>query len=84
MDRASIANPQLREALIEAGARAGVKTQREVLPFGGTDAGAMQTARGGIPVCTLSIPCRYIHSACETIDMRDMDAGLKLMLEYVK
>lgn len=84
MDRASISNPQLREELLACGERAGVKTQREVLPYGGTDAGSMQISRGGIPVCTLSIPCRYVHSACEVIDMRDMDAGLKLLTEYLK
>ena len=82
MDRASISNPALREELIACGEKAGVKTQREVLPYGGTDAGAMQTSRGGIPVCTLSIPCRYVHSACETIDMRDMEAGLKVLQTY--
>lgn len=84
MDRASISNPALREELLACGEAAGVKTQREVLPFGGTDAGAMQTSRGGIPVCTISIPCRYVHSACETIDMRDMDAALKLLMAYLK
>ncbi|MBQ8200816.1 MAG: M20/M25/M40 family metallo-hydrolase [Clostridia bacterium] len=82
MDRGSISNPELREALMAAGEKAGVKTQREVLPYGGTDASAMQTSRGGIPVCTVSIPCRYVHSACEVIDMRDMDAGLKLLQTY--
>lgn len=65
-----------------AAARNGAKTQVEVLPYGGTDAGAMQRSRAGIPVCTLSIPCRYVHSACEVIDMRDMDAALKLMQAY--
>ncbi|MBQ8313113.1 MAG: M20/M25/M40 family metallo-hydrolase [Clostridia bacterium] len=84
MDRASISNPALRDELLACGEAAGVKTQREVLPFGGTDAGAMQTSRGGIPVCTISIPCRYVHSACETIDMRDMDAALKLLTAYLK
>ena len=83
MDYASISNPALREELIACGEKAGVKVQREVLPFGGTDAGAMQTSRGGIPVCTISVPCRYVHSACETIDMRDMDAGLKLLQQYL-
>ena len=82
MDRGSISNPVLREALIAAGEKAGVKVQREVLPYGGTDASAMQTSRGGIPVCTVSIPCRYVHSACEVIDMRDMDAALKLLQTY--
>ena len=84
MDRASISNPALREELIACGEHAGVKVQREVLPFGGTDAGAMQTARGGIPVCTISVPCRYIHSACEVIDLRDLEAGVKLLLDYLK
>ena len=83
MDRASISNPALRDELLACGEKAGVKTQREVLAFGGTDAGAMQTSRGGIPVCTLSIPCRYVHSACEVIDMRDMDAALKLLTTYL-
>lgn len=82
MDHGSISNPDLRGALLAAGAQAGVKTQREVLPFGGTDASAMQTSRGGIPVCTLSIPCRYVHSACEVVDLRDIEGGVKLLNQY--
>ena len=82
MDHGSISNPDLREALLAAGAQAGVKTQREVLPFGGTDASAMQTSRGGIPVCTLSIPCRYVHSACEVVDLRDVEGGVALLKTY--
>ncbi|MDO4484399.1 MAG: M20/M25/M40 family metallo-hydrolase [Clostridia bacterium] len=83
MDKLSISHPALREALIEAGEQAGVKVQREVLAFGGTDAGSMQTSRGGIPVCTVSIPCRYVHSACEVIDMRDMDAALTMLKAWL-
>ncbi len=82
MDRGSISNPVLREELIAAGAKAGVKTQREVLPYGGTDASAMQTSRGGIPVCTISVPCRYVHSACEVIDLRDLEGGVELLKAY--
>lgn len=82
MDRGSISHPALREALIAAGEKANVKTQREVLPYGGTDASAMQTSRGGIPVCTLSIPCRYVHSACEVVDLRDVEAGVEVMKAY--
>ena len=83
MDRASISNPALRDELLACGEKAEVKVQREVLAFGGTDAGAMQTSRGGIPVCTISIPCRYVHSACEVIDLRDLEAGLKLLQTYL-
>lgn len=84
MDRGSISNPQLVEELLAAGARANVKTQREVLPFGGTDASAIQLSRGGVRVCTVSIPCRYVHSACEVIDLRDVEAAKALLVEYLK
>ena len=50
---------------------------------GGTDGGAIQHARGGIPAGTLSIPCRYVHSACEVIDLRDLDGALAVLKEFV-
>ena len=84
MDRGSISNPELVRDLLAAGERAGVKTQREVLPFGGTDASAIQLSRGGVIAGTVSIPCRYVHSACEVIDLRDVEAARALLLEYLK
>lgn len=84
MDRGSISNPDLVRDLLAAGERAGVKTQREVLPFGGTDAMAMQVSRGGVIAGTVSIPCRYVHSACEVVDLRDVEAARALLLEYLK
>jgi endoglucanase len=84
MDQGSISNPAVVRALLAAGERAGVKTQREVLPFGGTDAMAMQQARGGMPVGTVSIPCRYVHSACEVVDLRDVEGAKALLLEYLR
>ena len=83
MDRSIIASPVVRDALYEAASAAGVPVQREVLPFGGNDAGAIQHTRAGIPAGTLSIPCRYVHSACEMIDMRDMDGALQVLLQFV-
>ena len=84
MDQGSISHPGLVKALLAAGQRAGVKTQREVLPFGGTDAMAMQQTKGGMPVGTVSIPCRYVHSACEVIDLRDVEGAKALVLEYLR
>ncbi len=83
MDRSMIATPLVRDALFEAAASADIPVQREVLPFGGTDGAAIQHARAGIPSGTLSIPCRYVHSACEMIDMRDMDGALQVLLQFV-
>ncbi len=83
MDRSMIATPCVRDALIAAAEKAGVPYQREILPFGGTDGAAIQHSRGGVPAGTLSIPCRYVHSACEVIDMRDMDGALEILKEFV-
>ena len=82
MDRSMIATPCVRDALIAAAEKAGVPYQREILPFGGTDGAAIQHSRGGVPAGTLSIPCRYVHSACEVIDMRDMDGALEILKEF--
>ena len=83
LDRSMIATPCVRDALIAAAEKAGVPYQREILPFGGTDGAAIQHSRGGVPAGTLSIPCRYVHSACEMIDMRDMESGLAILKEFV-
>ena len=50
----------------------------------GTDAMAMQVSRSGVIAGTVSIPCRYVHSACEVIDLRDVEAARALLLEYLK
>lgn len=84
MDRNMIATPHVREKLFEAADMAGVPVQREVLAYGGTDGGAIQLSRGGVPTGTLSIPCRYVHSANEVIDMRDMEGALKVLLQFVE
>ena len=47
--------------------------------------GAMTAAySAGVPTGTLSIPCRYVHSPAEVIDMRDMEGALKLLLKLVE
>ena len=84
MDRGSMSHPELVAELLSAGQRAGVKTQREVLPYGGTDASAMQVTRGGVKAGTISIPCRYVHSACEVIDLRDVEAACELLKAYLQ
>lgn len=79
-----IATPAVRDLLLHAADEAGVSAQREVLPGGGTDASAIQRSRAGVPAGTLSIPCRYVHSPSEVIDMRDMEGALKLLLKFVE
>jgi endoglucanase len=50
-----------------------------VLTFGGTDSGAIQTTGDGVPAGVISIPCRYVHSQSETVDLGDIDGAVKLL-----
>ena len=58
--------------------------QIEVLTGGSTDARAMQLAAAGCAAGCISIPCRYVHSQSETVDIEDVKgcvALLKALLE---
>ena len=54
-----------------------------MLPYGGTDAGAMQRYGTGVPTGAISIPCRYIHSEAETVDLRDVRAVIDLTIACI-
>ena len=84
MDRSAICSPQVVSLLLETAQREQIPVQREVLPAGGTDAGAIQRSRGGVPAGVISIPCRYVHSAAETVDLRDVEAALALLLAVLQ
>lgn len=79
LDSSVICNPKVVHLMEDAAQRAGVEAQREVLTGGGTDAGAMQKAHAGVPCGVLSIACRYVHSACETISISDAEKGAQLL-----
>jgi endoglucanase len=48
----------------------------------GTDANAMQLARGGVATGLVSVPNRYMHSAVEMISLDDIDHGAELLAEF--
>ena len=84
MDRSLICTPSVVQLMLDCAQENGITVQREVLPYGGTDAGAIQRTRGGIPSGVISIPCRYIHSGAETVDLRDVQAAYELLLAVIR
>ena len=79
MDHSLICTPSVVAMMERLAEENGIMVQREVLPYGGTDAGAMQRTRGGVASGAISIPCRYIHSEAETVDKRDVQACVELL-----
>jgi endoglucanase len=48
----------------------------------GTDANAIQLARGGVAAGLVSLPNRYMHSAVEMISLDDIDQAADLLAEF--
>ncbi len=84
LDSASISNPKLVRAFRETAEREGIKYQLEILPRGGTDAGAMQRARAGSAAITLSTPTRYVHTVNEMAHKDDIQAGITLLARVLE
>jgi endoglucanase len=62
---------RLVELLKEAGDQEGIPYQVRQPGGGGTDAGSIQLAREGVPVVSVSVPGRYIHSPAAIINKDD-------------
>jgi endoglucanase len=84
MDSSTISHPKLVRQLREIARRSNIPHQMEVLPRGGTDAGAMQRSRAGIPAVTISIPSRYVHTTNETAHVRDIQASIDLLARFLE
>lgn len=84
MDGHSISNRQIVDEWIALAKRKKIDYQLEVLPMGGTDAGAMQRARQGFKAITLSVPCRYVHTITESVHKKDLEAAIKLLAAYLQ
>ena len=41
-------------------------------------------ARAGVLAGTISIACRYVHSACETVSLADCEGAAKLLAEFLR
>jgi len=84
MDSSLISHPKLVDHFRSIAEREDIPHQMEILPFGGTDAGGVQRLHGGIPSITLSIPCRYVHTANEMVNAEDVQACITLLARYLE
>lgn len=78
-DTLIISHPSVVKFMVEAAQREQVPFQYEVLERAGTDSGAIQLVRKGVPSGTLSIPCRHVHTPSEMVDYRDVLHGVRLL-----
>ncbi|WP_119314400.1 M42 family metallopeptidase [Calidithermus terrae] len=84
MDSSAISDRGLVRQFVELAEKKKIPYQMEVLPLGGTDAGAMQRSRAGVPSLTLSIPTRYVHTVTEAVHTDDLEATAALLTAYLQ
>lgn len=82
-DSGMISHPGLNRLLIAAAEAEGAPYQLEVLQGGTTDAYAIQVSRAGVPATALSLPSRHIHTPSQIVDVRDVEAAVKLLRAFL-
>jgi len=78
-DKLMISDPKLLRRVAEVAGRYNIPYQYKGRMVGGTDAGAYQYMRYGIPSITISVPSRYIHSAHAIVDLDDLKNTINLV-----
>jgi putative aminopeptidase FrvX len=77
-------NPKLFELIVKTAKEAKIPVQIVAEARGtGTDANAIQLNGAGVATALISIPLRYMHSPCELISLKDLEAVSKLLAAVV-
>ncbi len=73
-------NAKLFDLLVKTAKANKIPYQVNAEPRGtGTDANAIQLNRAGVATALVSIPNRYMHSPCEMVSLKDLEACAKLL-----
>jgi endoglucanase len=84
ISRGANINPTVFELLVAAAEAENLPYQIDGQPRGtGTDANAIQLARGGKAAGLVSVPLRYMHTPTEVLSLADLETAAKLLAAFV-
>ena len=84
MDSSLICDPRLVAHCRKICDENEIQYQMEILPRGGTDGGAIQRTRDGVPAITISTPTRYVHTVNEMVNKQDVAATVNLVRRFIE
>ena len=84
MDSSVICHPYVIGKMEELARIHAIPVQKDIMRDGGTDAGAIHTTRLGAWTGGISIPCRYIHTPTEMVDLRDVENCVTLVSAFAQ
>jgi putative aminopeptidase FrvX len=77
-------NPRIYALLLEAARSENIPHQIDAQAGGtGTDANVMQLSRSGVATGLVSVATRYLHTASEVLDLKDIDNAVKLISTFI-
>ncbi|PIE35934.1 endoglucanase [candidate division KSB3 bacterium] len=84
LSRGAANSPVIFEMLSEIAEREKIPYSVQITPRRtGTDADMIHTSRGGVATGVVSIPCRYLHSPNEMIELTDVENAVKLICAFI-
>lgn len=84
MDRATMHDREMYEFILATAKKHGIPAQPKQYVAGGTDAGPIQRTTEGVKVVGISAPTRYIHTASNVVDERDIGAMIDLAMAAIE
>jgi endoglucanase len=78
-DGVTLSDPRLVNLLKNIGDVYNIPYQFRQPGGGGTDAGAIHKQRSGIPSVSVSVPCRYLHTAASIMRLNDWKNSVALL-----
>lgn len=83
-DASLICDKVIVEHLKKCATTNNIKHQFEILTAGGTDSGAIQKTRNGVPSGVISVPSRYVHSMNEMAYLSDISDCIDLTVKFLE
>ena len=83
-DGRMIAHTGVKDLMVRRAEESKIAYQLEILRGGTTDASEIQLVREGIPSGCLSIPCRFVHTQSEMVDIGDVLQSVNLLLAILR
>lgn len=78
-DARTLSDPRLVRHFAQTAGDLGIPFQFRQPGGGGTDAGSIHLRRGGIPALSISVPGRYLHTACSLVRLEDWQHTVALL-----
>lgn len=76
---------EITDMLIHVANMRGIVYQKEIMSgLTGTNADKFSVSRCGVKTCTCSVPLRYMHTANEVVDIKDIESTAELLAEFIR